>query len=366
MKRIAVPDPREIDDQKLFYFPARVGQWLGAGKNWHTLKKIYPVYMEVSPAGGCNHRCVFCALDFMGYRREFLDPESYRSFVSVAARKGVRSVMFGGEGEPLLHPDIGRMVIDTRKKGLDVAVTTNGVPMAEPFLETALEHLSWIKVSLDAGTARTHSLLHGCAPRDFGTIIDNIRRAVRMKKRRGSACEIGVQVLLLPENEPEVYRLALKMKRTGVDYFVVKPYSQGLYSRNVRKVDYSRIRRLAEKINALSGGGFSATFRERAFDTTGSNAPAYCRCNAVPFFWAYVATNGDVYTCSNFLRRPLFRIGNIRRQRFDRIWEGERRKRNWQALRRMSTARCRVNCRMDSVNRYLEKLKHPRANHTFI
>ena len=322
--------------------------------------------MEVSPAGACNHRCIFCALDFMGYRPSFLDMNAYRSFVSTAARKGVRSIMFGGEGEPLLHPRIAAMTVETKQHGIDVAVTTNGVLLDERFCTTALPYLSWVKVSLDAGTAATHARIHRCSPCDFGTIMENIRRAVCLKKKYGCTCDIGVQVILLPENRNEVAGLAREVKRIGVDYFVVKPYSQGLWSANKRNVDYTGYGRLAPRIEKLSDGRFHATFRVRAFDVAIQQRGNYRRCNAVPFFWAYVATSGDVYSCSNFLGRPPFLLGNITRQPFDRIWEGERRKKNWLHIRRMPADACRVNCRMDSVNRYLEQLKHPPENYAFI
>lgn len=55
----------DIDSHKLMYHPHTVSQWLD-GVN------VYPIYVEVSPSGACNHRCSFCALDFMGYEKVFL------------------------------------------------------------------------------------------------------------------------------------------------------------------------------------------------------------------------------------------------------------------------------------------------------
>ena len=51
-------DKYRIDSHKLVYHVSRVNGWLN-GEN------IYPIYAEISPSGACNHRCSYCALDFM-------------------------------------------------------------------------------------------------------------------------------------------------------------------------------------------------------------------------------------------------------------------------------------------------------------
>ena len=188
--------------------------------------------MEVSPASGCNHRCIFCALDYLEHKPGFLNYESYLDFVKIASDKGVKSIMFGGEGEPLLHPKISEMVIATKNFGIDTAFTTNGTLLSEAFLKKTLNYINWIKISLDAGKSSTHSKIHRTSERDFQNIIKNIECAVALRNQKKYSCSIGVQLLLLPQNYDEVLTLAKKMKKIGVDYFVVKPYSQGLFSEN--------------------------------------------------------------------------------------------------------------------------------------
>ena len=64
-------DKYKIDSHKLIYHIPRVNDWVAG-------KIIYPIYMEVSPAGMCNHRCSFCGLDFMNYQKRFLDTEIFK------------------------------------------------------------------------------------------------------------------------------------------------------------------------------------------------------------------------------------------------------------------------------------------------
>jgi len=183
-------DTHRIDSHKLIYHPKRVADWV-EGRN------IYPLYIEISPCGGCNHRCIFCALDYLGYEATYLKTEVLESFLKQISMKGVKSVMFAGEGEPLLHKDIAELVSDAKSCGLDVSMTTNGVLLSADLTEKILPELSWLRISLNAGTDKTYSIIHGTRPEDFHKVIGNIREAVHLKKEKGISCTIGVQLLLL-------------------------------------------------------------------------------------------------------------------------------------------------------------------------
>ena len=145
-----MPDANGMDAHKLMYHPERVGQWREAGDDWEKLKKVYPIYVEVSPTGACNHRCTFCALDFLDYRPDALDPAPFRERFREMADLGVKSVLLAGEGEPLLHKEIARLAQDAAAAGLDLALTTNGTLLTERLVEELLPHLTWLKVSVDA------------------------------------------------------------------------------------------------------------------------------------------------------------------------------------------------------------------------
>ena len=74
-------DKYRIDSHKLMYHVSRINDWLEG-------KIIYPIYAEISPSGACNHRCTYCALDFMEYQSRFLDKEILRDRLSEMASLG--------------------------------------------------------------------------------------------------------------------------------------------------------------------------------------------------------------------------------------------------------------------------------------
>jgi len=353
-------DKYRIDAHKLIYHPERVSDWL---KN----RNIIPLYAEISPSGACNHRCTYCALDFMKYRPRFLDTKVIKARLSEMARLGLKSVMFAGEGEPFLHPDMAEISVHANERGIDTSYTTNAVLMRPAVTDKILPTTSWIKVSVNGGTPETYSKIHRASPKDFFRVFENLGYAAELKRAGGYACALGIQMVLLPENAHEAFKLAEKASSAGLDYLVIKPYSQHPQSLTdkYRKVRYAGFEKLARRLEKLNRPGFSVIFRLNTMKKWDEGRRPYNRCLALPF-WSYIDAGGNVWGCSMFLRNEKFRYGNLNKNTFRQIWEGEKRRRSLRYVSSMDAASCRVNCRMDEINRYLWQLKNPVEHCNFI
>ncbi|MCK5110901.1 MAG: radical SAM protein [Arcobacteraceae bacterium] len=362
-------DKYAIDSHKLNFHPIRIAKWYEAKANWDKLKKIYPIYVEISPYGGCNHRCTFCALDYMGYENIGLDFNILKNTLTNMAEHGVKSVMFAGEGEPLLFKDLDLIVEHCTQVGIDTSLTTNFVPLNKKAVQKYIEHCSWIKVSLNAGTAKTYASIHQTNEMDFDRVILNLEFALEYKRKNNLKCTIGVQMLLLPENKNEAIILAKKCKDIGVDYLVIKPYSQHLSSDTSKyeDIDYSKMMDIEEELNTISDERFNVVFRANTMKKYIQKKQPYDKCYSTPFFWGYIAADGKVFGCSAYLGNDNFCYGNIYDNSFEEIWESEKRKESYKYIMdKLNIDDCRVNCRMDEVNRYLFRLKNPLEHDNFI
>lgn len=65
-------DKDRIDSHKLILHPREVTSWLNG-------ELVYPINLEVCPIGSCNHRCIFCAVDYIGYVPHKLDKNIWLS-----------------------------------------------------------------------------------------------------------------------------------------------------------------------------------------------------------------------------------------------------------------------------------------------
>lgn len=113
--------------------------------------------LRLSVTDRCNIRCFYCMpaenVTFKP-RSELLTFEEMERFVRVVARLGVRKLRLTG-GEPLVRSDLHRLVRKlARIEGLeDIALTTNGILLAEQARDLKAAGLSRLNISLDAMSA---------------------------------------------------------------------------------------------------------------------------------------------------------------------------------------------------------------------
>jgi radical SAM protein with 4Fe4S-binding SPASM domain len=362
-------DIHGIDSHKLMYHPGRVAEWLECHDTWEKAKSVYPIYIEMSPFGACNHRCVFCAVDYIGYKARSLDENIISERIVEMAGLGVKAMNFAGEGEPSLWRPLPEILDKCTAAGIDTSMTTNMVPFNERNIDSFVRNCSWIKTSINAGTPETYSKIHRTKPEDFDRVLDNFGMCVETRKSRGYTCTVGAQMLLLPDNAHEAFALGEKLKSAGVDYLVIKPYSQHHRSitRKYEGTDYRPFLELERELQALNGDGFDVIFRIRPIKKLLDPGRGYDKCLATPFLWAHIMADGNVYGCSSYMGDERFCYGNIHELTFKDIWEGPERKENYVYIRdKMDIVECRRNCRMDEINRYLWRLTHPDRHVNFI
>lgn len=362
-------DLQKIDSHKLIYHPQRVAQWLDGKDDWEKAKSVYPVYMELSPMGACNHRCTFCSVDYIGYQTRSLDADVLKPRLTELGKLGIKSIMFAGEGEPTLWKPLPSILDHCTDVGIDTSLTTNMVPFTKNNIESFVRNCSWIKTSINAGSPESYAAIHRTDAKDFNRVLGNFQLSVEARNKGNYKCTIGGQILLLPENAHEVAGLARQLKEIGVDYLVVKPYTQSLYgiSHKYENLKYDKFDHLDVELSSLNNASFSVVYRKRTMSKLNEDHRPYTKCNATPFFWAYIMANGDLYGCSAYLQNEKFCYGNINETTIKEIWEGDKRKLSYEYIKNsLDISKCRVNCRMDDINRYLWEFEHPDPHVNFI
>ena len=114
--------------------------------------------LRISVTDRCNFRCTYCMPEEKYHRHfKFLTTDERLSFEEIKrltglfAATGVRKLRITG-GEPLLRPALGDLIGDLRElSGIeDIALTTNGILLAQHAAELKAAGLDRVTVSLDA------------------------------------------------------------------------------------------------------------------------------------------------------------------------------------------------------------------------
>lgn len=345
----------DIDNHKLMFHPERVAEFKEKGD-------CPPIYVEIGLTNICNHRCMFCGLDW-ARGEDTLNTEILLKNLEDMKKFGVKSICFSGAGEPLLHKDFCLIIRKTKEYGIDVSFSTNGVLFDEKKAEETMPYLSWIRFSLDAGTPQTHAKIHGTSERDFQTILHNIEKAAEIKRKKNYPVTLGIQFLLLNENVDEILRFAEICREIGADNLQIKPYSQNPNSINRLALDYGKFNIAESELEKFSTHNFKVIYRRERLKAL--EKAEYEICLGLPFF-AIINEKGDVAPCHLYYNKPSFSYGNIYKSKFSEIWKSNQRQEILKKIHEFGVKDCKKGCRLDVINTYLHRLKNPEFHDNFI
>lgn len=347
-----------MDSHKLIYHPDVVARWM-KGEN------IYPIEIEIGLTNACNHRCIFCAVDYTGYKPDRIDSRVLIKNLEELAPRGVKSIIYAGEGEPLLHKEAPDIINRTKDLGIDTALSTNGVLLTPEVSQECLKSLTWVRFSVAGITDGTYDKVQQGKPGDLSKVIFHMEEAVKVKRRQNLHTTLGVQLLLLPDNKDEIVQMGKELRKIGVDYFTIKPFSQHPQSGHILQVDYKEMLELEKEVKELQTEEYKVYFRAHAMQKLECKR-CYKHCWALPFM-VYMDAKGNLWPCIVFMGKEELKYGNMNESSFVEIWEGSHRKEIVDYFMYMDLEKnCRELCRLDEMNRYLNELKYPGEQVNFI
>lgn len=342
-----------LDGHKLNHHPQAVADAMKG-------RVIFPIYAEISPVANCNHHCLFCHYNYLGHKG-FFRRGRMRGLVEEFAGVGIKSLVFAGIGEPLLHPETVSTIAYAKESGIDVAMSTNGALLRESDVDILANSLMWIRFSFNGGNAANYGKIHRTKANDYGIVLENIRRLKSAKVRLKAPITIGIQYILLPQNKNFVVDVARLMKDVGVDYFVVKHfYSHGKNDFIVGSdwPDEGLLRSLRDAASNISDDKFSFILRDHKNVSGRRN---YNKCYGLPFI-VYVREDGEVYNCFSYQHDKNTSLGNIFKKTFRQVWLSQKKIAEY-INSKIDKDKCQPNCRHHQINQYLWELRNPSIEH---
>jgi len=131
------------------------------GRSVPDAPPIAPISINLDLTTACNFRCDHC-IDWDILNTRFKHEEDVlKNSLTEMTRRGLRSVILIGGGEPTVYPGFSDMVRFIKGLGLQVSVVTNGSGNKKIHeIADCLDERDWVRLSLDSGTNETFIRMH--------------------------------------------------------------------------------------------------------------------------------------------------------------------------------------------------------------
>ncbi len=220
---------------------------------------------------------------------------------------------------------------------------------------------TWIRFNLSAVDREGYKRIHTVDK--WEVVRDNIKLAVALKKTHGYKCTIGLQMVLVPQCIDQVIPEAQFALDTGVDYFVIKQFSDPgcdeMSRFDLSKYDSPELKFLLQKAEAMSTKDTAIVPKYHIMSLKGRRP--YDRCVDCALLFQS-SGSGKCYPCGYLFGDDRYCYGDLTKQTLKEILDSEH---YWKIIKYMREEfdvhkDCVGCCRHDSLNAFVwEYLRTP-------
>ncbi|NSW84310.1 MAG: radical SAM protein [Syntrophothermus sp.] len=277
-----------------------------------------PLVVTIELTNECNLKCRHCYASAGEKLDNELSLDEIKQLLGELSQLGTMEVEFSG-GEPLLRPDLFEIIEYAEGLDFSVVLITNGTLVDREVASTlgslGLKH---VQVSLD-GLKENHDYLRG-----DGT-YEAVLESVRLLAEEGVSVAVRTTVNRRNVGELEkIADLAVGMGASKLGFVRFFPAGRGMGYKEDLMLDAEGMRsfrltgkKIKEKYRdkieiSADPCGF---LEEEIFQQYLQEESILCPCGKT---WCLVKPDGTVSPCEIM----TFNAGNVRKQRFETIWEG--------------------------------------------
>lgn len=291
--------------------------------------RSYPACADIEITNRCPLRCVHCPRSYCNVNK--IDMElgllSVEKFLEIIAKLSlVRRIALQGLGEPLLNPDIFKMIEFAHKQNFFVSFSTSA-PFYNAEIEVGLRKYPPDLLTFSVDSMEKTSFEAIRVGENFENFVRNLEGMITAVRKSGKNTDILFQCCVMKINSPHLAKIIefadkLKVKSIGFSELNLS------YLRSVRnrliltKEDYTNVK---EVLGLAAKKGIHSVFTR----VYGMKMPGRLLCW---YLWQepYITWDGYVTTCCGRPFSSVYNVGNIFQvNSFMEIWNSPK----MQALR---------------------------------
>jgi MoaA/NifB/PqqE/SkfB family radical SAM enzyme len=293
-----------------------------------------PFFVAVDVTRRCNLSCLHCR--YHSCLSKFpspvhsaisdMDPEILKKLLDELKTIGTREIIFAGEGEPLLYPNIFEAVSSAKAARLSVNLVTNGTLLNETIIRRLIEmRLDLLTVSVWASSKEEYEKLYpGTKPAYFKKALDAMKLVTDLKAREKSCLPaLRLHRPVSRDNFRTVETALDQAREAGCNQLTIAP----AHTLKEDALNY-KLRSEEQKDLFSSLSRMEKGLRRHSIESNFGVARQLYRIgeevwHTVPCYngWVYarIRIDGTVFPCS----RCDLPMGNIGEKSLSQIWNGE-------------------------------------------
>ena len=160
---------------------------------------IEKIYLELT--NRCNLNCIMCYRNSWNFTTEDMEKEVLQKCINeIKEMPSIKEVILGGIGEPTFFSEVQSVMRALKDK--HITLTTNGTIMYPSMLETIVECIDHVVLSIDG----VDDVFHSIRRYPLDKIMENINQMNRLKKLKGSRTPmLSIQMVLSKANWDQIY-----------------------------------------------------------------------------------------------------------------------------------------------------------------
>ena len=264
-----------------------------------------PITLGLDISNFCNDDCEWCL--YRKYKKEHnvnMPIELIKKAIVEAKELGILGICFSGGGEPLMNEYFNSAIMICKKNKIAASLNTNGDKLNE-ISDEVISYLTYIRISLDAGSYSTHLRLHHPSGINFKQRLQIIEKICKKK-----LTIIGIGFLVHPLNYKEIYKIAKILDSMNCSYLQIRPLKNIILSKDEK----NKVFTLLEKTKKLKMPVYESFSK---MDNTIQNKRSFEKCY-MRYLVPNIGPDGYVYSCCEL--RGFEPIGNIRDHHLKDIW----------------------------------------------
>lgn len=295
----------------------------------------------------CNFNCKFCWYHSKknpssARQKKFIERDVFAKVIADCRAMGTRGVLFSGEGEPLLHPEMAALINCVYGAGLELSVNTNGI-LIDRLPPLVLGRVTNFNINISETDSGGHSSMQAGEKPSFRKVIENCALITSSRQKCGRP-HLSIVFIVNRHNfrhMAEALVLASRVKADSLRFTMAsvnkmtkriamtRPFLDDLkfearrllkarkpprLKTNIR--DFVRFLLQARFFDSCEDVWFNqGYFRTFYFDKHFEND---FRCH-FGWFFSLIDIRGNVFLCCNHQQMI---VGNIFKESFEKIWKG--------------------------------------------